>query len=56
MSIEMVFPIPVMLDKFHRSLTTEEMDYARSVYVILDEVQNIKQRNFFMISIAHRVK
>jgi uncharacterized protein (TIGR02466 family) len=31
MSIEMVFPIPVMLDKFHRSLTTEEMDYARSV-------------------------
>lgn len=31
MSIEMVFPIPVMLDKFHRPLTTEELDYARSV-------------------------
>lgn len=31
MSIEMVFPIPVLLDKFHRPMNSEELAYAQSV-------------------------
>ena len=31
MSIEMVFPIPVLLDRFHRPLTSTELEFAKNV-------------------------